>query len=338
MRGQVTTLLLAVILFTGCGKRNGTKHFTPYPWEKGLKPGQVSLLGASVLSTGGFELNASLNEDGREIWITRAGGGTFDDDMTILSSSWDDNKGWSAPVVAPFSGTYVDADPFLTRDGKRLYFSSKRTEDGRSKGDFDIWYVDRVKDGWGEPVRLPEPINSDEHDVSPWIVDDGTLWFASRREGGEGDYDIWYALKRGDGFSDPINAGPAINSIGTEVDVCLSRNATLMIFASQDQPIHFGSGDLYLMLRGHDGGWIGPYNLGQPVNSDGMECCPALGPNDRILLFTSTRSLGHGFVPPSGEQGAEQVKLPDIPGNGLGDLYIVDLLTLPVIQEIGWSP
>ena len=262
----------------------------------------------------------------------------FDDDMTILSSTWDDRKGWSTPVVAPFSGTFVDADPFLTRDGKRLYFASKRTVDGRSKGDFDLWYVDRTSTGWGEPVRLPDPINSDEHDVSPWVLDDGTLWFASRRDGGEGDYDLWYALKKGDGFSDPINAGPAINSLGTEVDVCLSRNGSLLIFASQDQVVHFGSGDLYLMVRGENGAWIGPYNLDQPVNSSSMECCPALGPNDRILLFTSTRSLGHGFVPPSEGLGAEQEQLPNIPGNGLGDLYIVDLLTLPVIQEIGWSP
>ncbi len=338
MRAQARIILLAVVLLSGCGKKSVLRHPAPYPWEKGLAPGQVQMLGPSVLSTGKFELNASLNQDGREVWITRAGGGSFDDEMTILSSAWRDSGGWSTPVVAPFSGRFIDADPFLTRDGKRLYFASKRTEDGKPKSDFDIWYVDRTKGGWGEPVRLPEPVNSDEHDVSPWVVDDGTLWFASRRDGGEGEYDIWYAPKRGDGFGDPVNAGPAINTIGTEVDVSLSRNGTLLIFASQDQPIHFGSGDLYLMVLGSDGSWVGPYNLGQPVNSSGMECCPALGPNDRILLFTSTRSLGHGFTPRTGGEGMEVEGLPDIPGNGLGDIYFVDLLTLPVIQEIGWSP
>ncbi|HSH45449.1 MAG TPA: hypothetical protein VK966_06320, partial [Longimicrobiales bacterium] len=52
--------------------------------------------------------------------------------------------GWSHPVVAPFSGNHQDMDPFVTRDGTRLYFSSSRptpADSAEERSDFDIWYV-----------------------------------------------------------------------------------------------------------------------------------------------------------------------------------------------------
>jgi hypothetical protein len=52
--------------------------------------------------------------------------------------------GWTTPEVAAFSGRYGDIDPFLAPDGRRLYFSSIRPVDGATRGDADIWYVERT--------------------------------------------------------------------------------------------------------------------------------------------------------------------------------------------------
>jgi hypothetical protein len=305
------------------------------------------MIGSGVISTGEFEMNGAVSEDGFELYFSRSGGHTFGEGMTIYHSRWVDST-WSEATVSPFSGKFVDGDPFLTRDGSRLYFASKRTETGAAKGDFDLWYVERRGDGWSEPFRLPSPINSPEHDVSPWVTDDGVLWFSSRREGGEGDYDIWYAEPEGDGFGDPVNAGPTVNTLGVEVDVCLTGDSQILLFASHDQPVHFGSGDIYLMARTEDG-WVGPYNLGQPVNSEGMECCPSITPDNHLLIFSSTRTMGRAIAPSEGYgEGYEDdlssgaldsgPSVPDVPGNGLGDLYVVNLPNLSVVQEISWAP
>jgi hypothetical protein len=34
-----------------------------------------------------------------------------------------DNGKWSAPELAPFSGSYFDKEPFVAPDGKELFFS-----------------------------------------------------------------------------------------------------------------------------------------------------------------------------------------------------------------------
>src|SRR5690242_3001741 len=70
-------------------------------------------------------------------------------------------RGWETPVDASFAGDGVEADPIITSDGKHLYFISTRSTDGQHHNDLDIWRADRQPDGkWGEPRRLPEPLNS----------------------------------------------------------------------------------------------------------------------------------------------------------------------------------
>ena len=48
-------------------------------------------------------------------------------------------------------------EPFFQADGKRIYFT------GYSAGykDEEIWYVDRLGNGWSNAVKLDSPINND---------------------------------------------------------------------------------------------------------------------------------------------------------------------------------
>jgi len=48
-------------------------------------------------------------------------------------------KGWSEPAPPAFAGDGVEADPYLTRDGRSLYFISTRSTDGVRRKDLDIW-------------------------------------------------------------------------------------------------------------------------------------------------------------------------------------------------------
>jgi WD40-like Beta Propeller Repeat len=51
------------------------------------------------------------------------------------------NGQWSRPEIAPFSGRYMDADPYVTSDGKQLFFISNRPVDPKSEqlnDNFDI--------------------------------------------------------------------------------------------------------------------------------------------------------------------------------------------------------
>ena len=78
-------------------------------------------------------------------------------------------SGWSQPEVLPFSGGTWDKEPFISPDGKTLYFASVRPDSaGGDDAAFDLWSVQRTEIGWGEPIRLSDAVNSDDYDNYPY--------------------------------------------------------------------------------------------------------------------------------------------------------------------------
>ncbi len=105
---------------------------------------------------------------------------------------------WSKPEkMSNIINSQADeTDPFLSPDGKTLYFARKYENDKLKKFEcFKIFVSERTATGWKKPVPLPEPIN-DGCDKAPRIAADGkTLYFSSERNNGETGSDIYYAKK-----------------------------------------------------------------------------------------------------------------------------------------------
>jgi Tol biopolymer transport system component len=204
---------------------------------------------------------------------------------------------WSAPAVAAFSGTHTDIDPFVTPDGRRLYFSSIRPVDGVLKPALDIFYMERTSAGWSDPIRLGPEINSERDELYPSLDASGTLYFASgpfRPTPGEG-WDIYSAPPRGDGFAPraPVAAvntrlpwNPEDPTQDWEFNPEVSADGRILVFASL-RPGGHGSGDLYVSHR-QGGEWSAPVNLGPAVNSSHDEFHPTLSRDGRTLYFART--------------------------------------------------
>jgi len=101
------------------------------------------------------ETHAALSPDGKTLYFTsdRPGGhGGLD----IYKSTQDHRGRWGDPVnLGPRVNTELDEEtPFLTPDGRYLFFSSQGHS---SMGGFDIFYVDL--NGIGEPINLGYPVN-----------------------------------------------------------------------------------------------------------------------------------------------------------------------------------
>ncbi|MDX9769839.1 MAG: hypothetical protein RBT19_05715 [Tenuifilaceae bacterium] len=101
------------------------------------------------------ESHAAVSPDGKTLYFTsdRPGGrGGLD----IYKSTQDSRGRWGDPVnLGPRVNTELDEDtPFLTPDGRYLFFSS---QGHNSMGGFDIFYVDL--NGSGEPINLGYPVN-----------------------------------------------------------------------------------------------------------------------------------------------------------------------------------
>lgn len=185
------------------------------------------------------------------------------------------NGAWAPAVPAEFSGEGVEADPYITPNGARVWFiSSRRDGAGKSGDDLDIWYADRRPDGrWGAPVRLPAPVNSPAPEWFPRPDGRGGLYFGSGRAGGFGQTDIYHAVQEG-GQWRVTNVGGTVSTAGNDYEFEPAENGQFAILMS--------GGALYRVDRAGDG-W-GPR---QPIDSGapGFHVGPTLSRSGRTLLF-----------------------------------------------------
>ena len=125
---------------------------------------------------------------------------------------------WSKPEkMSNIINSKIDeTDPFLSPDGKYLYFARKFENDKLKKFEcYKIFVSERTANGWKKPIPLPEPVN-EGCDKAPRIAADGkTLYFSSVRNNGETGSDIYYAKKiTKNAWMSPV----AIDTINTPED------------------------------------------------------------------------------------------------------------------------
>jgi hypothetical protein len=199
--------------------------------------------------------------------------------------AWRSDAGTSFGAARPVSGvdtSWLDATPFVSADGRRLYFDS--TRDG---GDRDLFRAAGEPGAWALPARLDD-VNSDWNELNPWLsADEQTLIFVSDRPGGAGRQDLWTASWEGGRFAAPYNLG-ALNTSWSDEGATLTRDGLAIFFAS-DRPGGAGGLDVWTATRAtRSDPFSEPRPLGA-VNSEANELDLALGPDGRELFFSSSR-------------------------------------------------
>ncbi len=195
---------------------------------------------------------------------------------------------WTAPSTTPFSETLIADCPAFTADGSRLYFTSFRLPDGSADGsDENIWYMDRTTDGWGDPVMLPEAVNSLGVHWQLSIASNGDLYFgASPAEGGQPDI---YRAELVDGeYTKVTRLGPTVNTELMEHSPYVARDGSYLIFTRVDAA--FVDSDLYVSFRNPDGSWGEAIRMPAPPNAYGVhDHCPWVSDDGKYLFFNSFR-------------------------------------------------
>jgi ankyrin repeat protein len=198
---------------------------------------------------------------------------------------------WTPPRPAPFNSPWGDGEPFITPDGKRLYFLSFRPLQPGGRSDKEnIWYIERRSDGWSDPMPESSAVNAFDHHWLISVSADGTLYFSAVREGGFGGRDI-YASRLVDGVHEaPRNLGPVINSAANDLTPFIAPDGSYLLFATQGRPDAPGQFRFCLSFR--DGaGWTKPVGLGEQIDRVQMALDPMVTPDGRFMLF-----LGQGDI------------------------------------------
>jgi hypothetical protein len=208
---------------------------------------------------------------------------------------------WSAPenLGPTVNSAFDDSGGALSKNGLSLYFTSTRPGFGGE----DLWVAQRASrnEPFGFPVNLGPLVNTAAADRNPSLSRDGHwLLFASARDGGFGNLDIWAAYRKHThddfGWQAPVNLGPGVNTASADtgpshLEGDETRTARLYFARAPAGP---ATTDVWVSEQAADGTWqsavpVAELNTafadaGAEIRHDGLE-----------IFIHSTRPSSLGF-------------------------------------------
>lgn len=282
----IAILVFSVInTFAQEGKKEDSKYLAqeqPGLMPKVFAPGIVSLQNR-------FEYGNTFSPDGREFFYAVNVGQKPEIHVVKF-----ENNAWTKPVILINHQQYGYNDPFLTPDGKRLFFISDRASDGKGpKKDIDIWFIERTRAGWTEPVNAGKEINSNKNEYYISFAKNGKMYFSSNGEtSAENDknYDIKTSAYKNGQFQRSEVLGAAINSANYEADVFIAPDESYIIYCSE-RPGGKGAGDLYISFKDKGGAWQPARIMDAGVSTDAYEFCPYVTTDGKYFFFSRSGEI-----------------------------------------------
>ena len=140
--------------------------------------------------------------------------------------------------IEEINGDFFILNASVSADKSFMIFSSNF---GNELKDTDLFMTTKNERGkWETPISISE-LNSTGSEITPLIIGNDSLYFASNGQGGKGGYDIFLSVRVLGKWQRPV-ALDDINSNYNDSDPCIINNK--IIFAS-DRPGGKGNYDLY---------------------------------------------------------------------------------------------
>jgi len=204
--------------------------------------------------------------------------------------------GKTPKIFAPgvVSTELPERDLTISPDGNEIYFAVQlgQMNDWRSC----IVGVKQINGFWTKPEVVS--FSGQYSDIEPFIQPDGKkMYFASTRpivEGKEnkGRYSIWNAI--------------------------ISPDEDYLIIPSYVEDDNYGSADYYVSFRDENDNWSNLINLGEKINSPGLDFTPSISPDGKYFFFQRmnwTEDIDNKIL-----NYSDLVNI----HNGRGDIYWVD--------------
>ncbi len=249
---------------------------------------QPEVFGAGVLSVGRV-FRGSFAPDGRTFYFFKKIAEAKEDYRIFVSKLVNDR--WTPPERVNLGGEYSDLYPSISKDGRRMVFSSYRPAPGDAspKANAHLWYVDRQGEGWGKPVFLSR-VNRFGHYHS-WVEfgPDNAIYFRVTTPDWRSNQTLF---TRWDGKE---YVEPQVYEV---VAYWQKQRSDIRIVGGSPSPdgkvVFFDVGvrepgrqpqsDIWVSF--HQGeGWSEPKPLGKAINSELFDVFPFFSPDGRTLYF-----------------------------------------------------
>lgn len=172
-------------------------------------PQKIDIPGYEQMSKGKNEYGF-LTMDGKAILLAFSRKKNSEDDDIYVSFL--ENGKWTRPMDLGdgINSKYSETTPFLSADGKTLYFSSDRPG---GQGSQDIYMTRRLDDtwqNWRKPQNLGPPVNTDEYDAYYSISAKGDYAYFMSAKGSLGKKDIFRLAIESPPGGGSVNESPGV--------------------------------------------------------------------------------------------------------------------------------
>jgi outer membrane protein OmpA-like peptidoglycan-associated protein/tetratricopeptide (TPR) repeat protein len=223
--------------------------------------------------------------------------------LDIYTASVDSEGGFQTPAIIEenINTKYHEGTVSFSPDGNTMYFSRESyyekvfQRDSLTKYKISVLHLFKSvkqEDQWSEAEPLS--LNGNSYSVkNPSVSADGsTLYFASDKTGGFGQYDIYSAPIDTDGsVGEATNMGQKLNTEGQEMFPFISSSNTLY-FSSNG---HLGLGGMDVFFAKLVDGKVGPVrNIGIPVNGNADDFAFSMNEETEEGFVSSNREGGKG--------------------------------------------
>lgn len=233
-----------------------------------------------ISSTSAYEYSICFSQDGKEIYFSR---NTVGVSNTIWWTHYE-NSAWTTPVMAPFTGSYYNSEPFITYDNQRMYFVSARD----TSTNYQIYFISRSGSNWTTPQKLGTPFSLDRIKMFPTLAQNGNLYFTQFAPTMKGDF---YMAKNINGvFQTPVILSSTLNAFYSQGHMFIAPDESYTVFDAIPTQQSTGS-MIYVSFKKADSTWGTPIRLSNTINSSSNQYCPYISPDGKYLFFTQGGDL-----------------------------------------------
>lgn len=193
--------------------------------------------------------------------------------------------------------SYDEKSPVISADGKLLFFtiSNHPQNLGGVRDPGDIWYSEFDGLQWSTPVHAGDILNSRDYNAVAGFSADGLQLYLLSHYDASGNsvktQGISVSRKSSSGWSKPENIFiPYFQNKSAFLSGSLSPDGSVFVYAAET----YGSRveDIYMTMKGSDGKWSNPKNLGNKVNTQFQELSPWMSMDGTTLYFSSNGRPG----------------------------------------------
>jgi len=292
-------------------------------------PGDEPVLFAPGIVSDGFNnRDMAITPDGSEIYYAV---NMRNFNISTIMAVYKINDTWTKPQVAPFATdrNFKYLEPAISPDGSKFFFVSSHKD---SDNNNDIWVMDKKPDGWGEPRKLGDNINTDVSETFPSITNDGTMYFSRVSEDPRVEH--IYRARLVDGkYSKAEKLPENVNSGKTQFNAFVARDESYLIVSVYGREDSLGSIDYYIVYRDDDDEWSQPVNMGEKINTASAQEYSAYVTRDgKYLFFMSTRLPVEKDLSNESHSFDNLTVIHNSPENGNSDIYWIDAAIIEALR------